>query len=323
MPSKNPHTFHSRKCKKTINDNIELNNLVKNENDSQYDYYHGSPKDDVVVINSIRGLNAKCPYCESDNVINWGKNRRRCNKCKRTFSPSSATLLDQHKVPIKTMLRFYINIISGSSVNEASKVAKISLNTSIYWMDKAFIALKDFQNQIVLSGNVYIDEKYISVDKSKIIFDDKGKKLRGLSRNKFCIAIGTDRINTIARLEGKGKVSSEKVMDAFAKNIKLGSTLIHDMDHSHDKLINSLLLKDEGHKAIYKYKQVEELEPINKYCSSFADFFRLHRGLNKDKLQDWLNLFSFIHSDIGDTNQKAAKVIELIIKSDKILRYRR
>lgn len=322
MPSKKPHLFHSRKSKDVISNNDVLNDFVKDENDSQYDYYHESPKEDIVLTTSIHGLSNECPYCHSKETINWGKNRKRCKRCKKTFSSSSTTLLDQHKLPIKTMYRFFINVISGSSINEASKVAKISLNTAVYWMKKAFYALENYQNDIVLSGNTYIDEKYISVDKSKIIFDDKGRKLRGLSRNKWCIAIGTDRINTIARLEGKGKVSSDKIMDAFANNIKPGSTLIHDMDHSHDKLIINLLLVDDGHKAIYKYKQVEELEPINKYCSAFADFFRLHRGLDKERLQDWLNLFSFIHSNIGDANQKTAKLLELIIKSEKIIRYR-
>ena len=326
MPGKRPHAFHTRKAVLKIEGDSKLKELVIRENDSQYSYFHESSSQDHQIIDSVQGKINACPYCKSESIIKWGRKdnfiRYKCKKCHKTFSSSTSTLLDRHKLPIKTMLRFYINVITGSSINEASKVAKISLNTGVYWMKKAFYALKNYQVSILLSGNTYIDEKYISVDKSKLVLDDKGRKLRGLSRNKWCIAIGTDRVNTIVKLEGKGKISSDRIMDAFAKNIKHGSTLIHDMDHSHDKLITHLLLIDEGHKAIYKYKQIEELEPINKYCSAFAYFFRLHRGLEKEHLQGWLDFFSFIHSNTGNANEKAMKLIELIIKSDKIIRYR-
>ena len=325
MPGKRPHVFHSRKASLKLDGDERLKELVKNENNTQYEYFHESSIQDHKIIDSINKVKI-CPYCKSNEVIGWGNKdnfkRYKCRKCGKTFSSASSTLLDRHKLPIKTMLRFFINVITGSSINEASKVAKVSMNTGVYWMKKAFVALASFQKSIILSNNVYIDEKYISVDKSKLILDDKGRKLRGLSRNKICIVIGTDRINTIAKLEGKGKVSSDKIMDAFSKNINPGSTLIHDMDHSHDKLIIALLLVDEGHKAIYKYKQVEELEPINKYCSAFADFFRLHRGLEKENLQGWLDFFSFIHSNLGNANEKAMRLLEMIIKCDEIVRYR-
>jgi hypothetical protein len=150
-----------------------------------------------------------------------------------------------------------------------------------------------------------------------------GGRCRGLSRNQWCVAValGPGK-KAMAMVEGKGKSSSAKVLDAFRNHIKPGSALIHDLDFSHKKLIAELSLADEGEKAIYKFNCQSGLDPMNAYCSNMEDFVRLHRGMNKHRLQDWTNLFAFKFGCPGNALQKAEKLLDLLLKCKEIVRYR-
>ena len=52
--------------------------------------------------------------------------------------------------------------------------------------------LEDYMEVIVLTGNVYIDKTYYNEKASNRTFRN-GKELRGISKNKYCIAMGFDR----------------------------------------------------------------------------------------------------------------------------------
>jgi len=184
-------------------------------------------------------------------------------------------------------------------------------------------APRGWQDSIVLSGEVYVDEKYFTVAHSEIELKADGERHRGLSRNQWCVAValGPEK-KTMAIVEGRGKSSSAKVLDAFRNHIKPGSTLIHGLDFSHRELIARLKLADQGEKAIYKFDCQSSLEPINAYCSNMEDFVRLHRGMNKHRLQDWMNLFAFKFGCPGNALQKAEKLLDLLLKSKEIVRYR-
>jgi hypothetical protein len=177
------------------------------------------------------------------------------------------------------MAKFLADVLTGTSVSEASKAAKISMTTALYWMNKIFAALASWQSSITLSGGVYVDEKYLAAAHSEVELRPDGKRCRGLSRNRRCVAValGPEK-KAMATAEGKGKSSSGKVLDAFKNHISPGSTLIHDLDFSHYELIEKLRLADEGEKAIYKFNGENSLDPINRYRSNMEDFVRLQRG---------------------------------------------
>ncbi len=74
--------------------------------------------------------------------------------------------------------------------------------------------LSDYQEDIILSDCIMIDETYYSVIKSDIITKDK-KKLRGLSKNKYCIGIGCDEQYLYCKLEVKAKTPDTKTVQTF------------------------------------------------------------------------------------------------------------
>jgi len=59
----------------------------------------------------------------------------------------------------------------------------------------------------------------------------------GPSKNQLCVGIGCDNHKrSVFILEGYGKPSSQKTMDAFSHRIASGSTLVHDKEKSHQQL---------------------------------------------------------------------------------------
>ena len=95
--------------------------------------------------------------------------------------------------------------------------------------------------------------------------------------------------------------------------------MIHGLDFSHKKLIAELSLIDQGEKAIYKRGEETSLDPINAYRSNMEDFVRLHRGMDKHRLQNWTDLFAFKFGCPGNVLQKAEKLLDLLLKCKEIV----
>lgn len=94
---------------------------------------------------------------------------------------------------------------------------------------------------------------FYSIIKSDIEPKD-GKKLRGLSRNQYCIGIGYDGKNIVAIVEGLGKTSTELTYTTFATHIKKGSKIIYDDERAHRRLVKELELKDKNYRSHYLKK---------------------------------------------------------------------
>ena len=279
------------------------------------------------LINSIN-IN-ECKYCSSKNIKKNGftKNnvqRYYCKECKAEFTATTNTIFENHKISITEWIEFLLDLFNYSSTTLISKVNKNSINTSIYWLQKVFLVLKNWQNNIVLKNKIYIDEMFYSVVKSKIKTKN-GKKLRGLSNNQYCIGIGYDGDNIIAIVEGLGKTSIDKTISTFKNHIEEGSTIIHDDEKSHRKLVKELKLIDESYNSLWlKTKKDEDnpLRPINHQCDLIKQFLNTHSGFDRDDLQDYLNLYCFMNSKPRNKLEKVKILLELAFSTSVTLKYK-
>jgi len=181
------------------------------------------------------------------------------------------------------------------------------------------------QNNIVLSGNVWFDETFYTVRSGDIVHKDNGDKLRGLSQNQICIGVATDKRYTVLLVEGTGKTSQKKTADAFRHHISQGSTLFHDEEAAHKKLIAELSLKSKSFssKELKNLPDKENpLNPINRVHAILKKFLNAHSGFDRNNLQNWLNLFAFISNPPNDFLEKVDLIVNLAFKNPKLLRYR-
>ncbi len=279
------------------------------------------------LLNSIKI--DECRRCGTKSIRKKGFSRNNvqryyCNECERHFEPTTNTIFEEHKISITEWIEFLLDLFNYGSTSLVSKVNKNCINTSRYWLTKTFLVLKDYQQSILLKGTVYVDEFYYKVIQSKIITKD-GKQLRGLSKKQFCIGLGYDKENIIAILEGVGKPSENKTKLAFIDYIKTNSKLIHDEEKSHKVLIDELNLTDESYNS-NDLKKLDDknnpLQPINHICDLLRKFLNSHSGFDRDNLQDYLNLFCFMHNGYKSNLERIDKLLNIVLNKKVRLKYR-
>ena len=178
---------------------------------------------------------------------------------------------------------------------------------------------------MVLSGTVWLDETYYSIIMRDRERDENGNLLRGLSRNQICIGVATDKKHTVCIMEGYGKPSQKRSFQAFKGHIQVGSTLIHDKEKTHKKLVSELALKSVCY-ASNDMKGLADsenpLDPVNRIHCLLKMFLNAHSGFSRDDLQNYLNLYAFVINQPTDHLEKVEKIIKMVFENPKSLRYR-
>lgn len=310
-------------------DKTTLQEFIETKYVENYRFKHPrlSETDEAKIINSV--IIEKCKICDSSEIIKKGKTKNGiqmylCKSCKKRFTPLKNTIFENHKISITEWIEFLLDIFNYGSTTLTSKVNKNTLNTSIYWLHKVFIILQNWQDDIILKGNIFLDEMFYSVIKSDIETKD-GKKLRGLSHNQHCIGVGYDGSNIIAIVEGLGKTSTDLTWNTFNTHIKKGSKIIHDDEKAHRKLVKDLELEDENYSSHYLKKFTDKenpLRPINHQCDLIRQFLNTHSGFNREDLQNYLNLYCFMNSGHKKKLEKVEEFIQLAFNTNANLKYR-
>ncbi|MDY6142320.1 MAG: IS1 family transposase [Bacilli bacterium] len=124
-----------------------------------YDRFH---KHDFIMFEGMISTdNIQCPRCGSSKYISHGRDkngskRYRCKECSKTFNAISNSLFFSSKVNIKAWFAFLESLLSGTSVRAACIVAKVSYVTGSEWLNKIFMSLKYYQDEIVLDKEVLL-----------------------------------------------------------------------------------------------------------------------------------------------------------------------
>jgi len=279
------------------------------------------------LINSF--VPTHCPYCGSERFSKRGFTangiQRYFCSCSQRFLPTTKTIFDSRKIPISEWTEYCLNLFRYVSINADSWNNKNAFSTSRYWLEKLFKTLEDYQQSTILSGMVWLDETYYPVIISQLDRKEDGSKFRGLSHNQICIGAATDKENIVCFVEGVGKPSQRKTFDAFYNHIAPGSTLVHDKETTHKKLVSSLRLKSQEYlaKDLKGLKDSENpMNPINRIHDSLKKFLNAHSGFNRDSLQNYMNLFTFVRNPPHEPLEKVAKIVNLAFENPKSLRYR-
>ena len=77
-------------------------------------------------------------------------------------------------------IEFLLYLFGYESIQEISKSNKNSSTTTKFWLKKLFLVLEHYQDNIVLSGVIYIDEMFYKVIKKDVKYTIDGKELKKL-----------------------------------------------------------------------------------------------------------------------------------------------
>jgi len=314
LPNMNNMKSSSRKMTPwSLNDAATpLQRFIDSVNQRNYDNRHPSlvSSGETEFINSYE--QKSCRHCGSAKIRKFGKTgngiiRYRCNDCGKTFTPITNTIFDNHKVAITEWMDFLLSIFGYGSMNLVSKNNRNAYNTTKYWMDKVFLITRGCQDDIVLKGNVWIDESYYSVRSDQIKRKSDGLKPRGTSRNQYCIAVACDEDHVFMKIEGFGSPSKKQTSTVYYNHIEEGSHLIHDTGWTHQTIIDQYHLSDEVYNAA-EIKRLPDkdnpMNPVNQTCNLMKKFLNAHSGFLREDLQDYLDLLAFIINPPASKHKK-------------------
>jgi hypothetical protein len=303
--------------------------FLKHLYERHYDERHVPIRDsdESALVNSH--IPTKCPHCGSDAFkrnghTSTGVQRYRC-VCGATFLPTTGTIFDEHRISISEWMEYCLNLFHHVSLTADSWSNKNAFITSRYWLQKIFITLEEYQNNMVLSDYVWLDETYYSVRSENIILNVNGSKLSGISRNKICIAVATDKRNSIFAVEGTGRPTQRGTLDIFRKHIAERSTLIHDGDVAHNSLVKVLSLESVVH-TTNETKGLSDndnpLQPVNGVHSILKKFLNAHSGFLREDIMGYLNLFAFVTNPPHNLLEKVEMLLDMAFQNPKLLRFR-
>jgi hypothetical protein len=141
----------------------------------------------------------------------------------------------------------------------------------------------------------------------------------------MCIGVMCDKSHTLCIFEGYGKPSQKNTYESFKDHIAIGSTLIHDEDNAHKKLVRELHLNSFAYDS-KKIKLLSDkdnpLERVNRIHYFLKAFLYAHRSFDRNRIQGYLNLFAFVMNPPTNHLEKVEKLLELAFLNPKSLRYR-
>jgi len=303
--------------------------FLKNHYDTHYAERHRkvSESGETEMINSYAPT--KCPHCKSEKFKKNGTDKSGVQRykciCGKIFIPTTGTIFDEHRISISEWMEYCLNVFRHVSLTSSSWNNKNAFTTSKYWLKKLFLTLEDVQKDIILSDIIWLDETFYTVRSDDIIRKTDGNKLRGISQNQICIGVATDKNNTLFFIEGTGKPSQKKTFETFKNHIKPMSTLIHDKESAHTKLVNELLLKNEAYSSDDLKGLTDRdnpMNPVNQVHNILKKFLNAHSSYIRDDLQGYLDLFAFVTNPPVDLLEKVELIVKLAFQNPKLLRYR-
>ena len=332
MELKKRYTHKSRK--KTPWDEKEhrtpMQEFLYQHYNAHYEKHHPflNSTGEVDLINSYIPKN--CPQCGCEGKKLYGRTkngiqRYMCLQCRQTYTSITGTIFEGHKISLSEWIEYILNIFRYVSINADSWNNRNAFTTSRYWLEKLFLLLETYQGSVTFTDKVWLDETFYSVEAKDITLTAEGNKLRGLSINQMCIGVACDKAKTLCVFEGYGKPSQKKTYEAFKRHIAVGSTLIHDGDNAHKKLVNELRLESISHdsKAIKLLSDKDNpLNRVNRIHYLLKNFLHVHTSFDRSKIQGYLNLFSFLMNPPSNHLEKVAILLDLAFQNPISLRYR-
>ena len=117
----------------------------------------------------------------------------------------------------------------------------------------------------------------------------------------------------------------ESTWNAFSQHIQEGSVLIHDSERSHSILVSDLNLKEQKYNSrdlIRLDDKDNPLREVNHACALLKAFLRSHSGFDRDELQGYLDLFTFLMNPPAEPLEKVKVLLASSLYIPETLRYR-
>lgn len=251
---------------------------------------------DTFMINTRFQGNVCCVKCGSTSIVKNGKRKDGtqkyiCKDCGLNFTSTSGTVISRSKKSLDTWVKYINCMLEDNTLLQCADKCGIHLNTAFLWRHKLLEASQKANSDIVLEGNIEMDETYFrtsykgnhskwptsfvipreAYERGHHSRPGRDKNLKnkarakGLSMDQVCVpcAITPNRL-TVAKVCKLGSASSNGLFKVFKNHIAPESTIISDEYKAYSKFskqmnINLIQIDDDKPIEGINIQQVDSL----------------------------------------------------------------
>ena len=253
------------------------------------------------------GVFEVCPKCGKVHPIivkggkaGSGKQMYRCTHCGRRFTEDHGTIMHYSHQGDDAWKVLMMDTISGVSLKKTSEKLGLNIETVFSMRHRFLCSLEKHADNIKVSGDVQLDETFVSGShKSRHIagkaLKDDGKtlKTRGVSKEKVCLAtMVDDNGNAFARSYNAGQLTSREAMN-LASHMAGSCSMTTDRTSVYDQLASatgSFHQKTEDRKDS---KAEVNLNRINSFHSVIKSYYRHYRGVASKYINRYASMIAY------------------------------
>lgn len=261
-----------------------------------------------LVINKERN-EVCCPKCHSYKIKKNGKYKGRqlykCKGCKKKFNELTNTPFHHTRLNYNQIETAYQCLVDKLTIRKMANKLRVSTRTAFTLRFKLISCLKLVKNNENLTGDIQLDEYYLSVNLKgtrpnnmpRISKKRKrnGTGHQGMNKHTVCVVSGVDgNDNIIFKVAGAGNVTSKMIEDNIANKVVNSKKVVTDCKSSYESIAkkNNWNLKQVKAKC-YSDSEWNNLANINSLHSELTIFLTNFRGVSTKHLQEYLDWFVF------------------------------
>ena len=276
-----------------------------------------------------RHVRGRCPRCGDERVCRWGREadgarRHGRGACGRTFTSSTGTILEGHKLPVADWAESVGQALGPEGPEAMTREDRRGGATTAWRVARPLAVLRGIQDGVMLSGEARIDERTRPLAARDGVGGVAGMGAR--PGDGVCVVVGCDDAgrSPVARA-GPGKLSKSRCWDAYGGHIERGPGPARDMENAHSILVDrpgpgGVAYRSAGPGGLDDAHN--PLRRANHTHFPLRESARRHSGLGRDRIDDWLNLFSVIVNPPSNRLEKVAMVLDRAMSLPISLPYR-
>ena len=229
-----------------------------------------------------------------------GKQMYRCKNCGRRFTEDHGTIMHYSHQGDDAWKVLMMDTINGVSLKKTSEILSLNIETVFSMRHRFLCSLEKHADNMKVSGNVQLDETFVSgshksrhIEGKALKDDGKTLKTRGVSKEKLCLAtMVDDNGSAFARSYNAGQLTSKEALN-LASHIAGSCSMTTDGTSVYDQLASatgSFHRKTEDRKDS---KAEVNLNRINSFHSVIKSYYRHYRGVASKYINRYAAMFAY------------------------------
>lgn len=228
-----------------------------------------------------------------------------CSGCKATLSETTNTIICHSKLSFEVWKNIIDNLLNGFSIRRIAEENNISNYTSFRLRHKILYALKQFVENIKLSGNIQSDEKYFSINLKGTKKENmpryskkrtsKGNGIKGISHHKVCVVSSIDENdNLLLKVAGLGRCTTDMLKETLGQKLDNAKSINADSASAYQDFCEENYLTLNAIPSGFHSDGIFNISEINGVHSQLETWLCKFKGVSTRHLQEYLDWFTYI-----------------------------